>query len=152
LEERVVWRHAAGGPYVPTGIAYEGLLYVVTDGGMLSCYRVETGERLYHRRLNGTFSASLLAGAGKIYITSERGDVYVIRAGEEYALISTNRMHGHCLATPAIAYDSIYIRTDSELYCVGGIESPVEESIVNPPVKPIPSPSDTLQDDAEETL
>ena len=142
-EQRVVWRHAAGGPYVPTGITYEGLLYLMADGGVLTCYRVADGEKLYRKRLHGTFSASLLAGDGKLYILSEQGDCYVIQAGEEYALLSTNRMRGRCLATPAIAYDDLLLRTETKLYCIHGLQSVAENVTHQAPPRTVVSPSDT---------
>ena len=148
-EERFVWRQAAGGPYVPTGVALDGLLYIMTDGGVLTCYRVADGERLYRKRLHGTFSSSLLAGAGKVYIASEQGDVYVIQAGEEYALLSTNRMRGRCLATPAIAYDQLFLRTETELFCIDGVDPDTDPELRVPPNSSLPSPSDTLLEDED---
>jgi len=142
-EERIAWKHAAGGPYVPTGIAYDGLLFVIADGGVLTCYEAATGEKQYRKRLHGTFSASLVAGDGKLYVTSEQGDCYVIRTESEFALLSTNRMRDRCLATPAIAYGNLFLRTESMLYAIGG--SGGESGSGSQPAggKVLPSPSDS---------
>jgi len=38
------------------------------------------------------FSASAVAGDGKIYCASEEGDVFVVKAGAEYELLGKNAL------------------------------------------------------------
>ena len=118
----VAWRTENGSPYTPTPIVYEGLLYVLRDNGVVTTYDVKTGTRVYQQRLatgTGGFSASPVAASGRIYFTSEDGDVYVIRAGRTYELLGTNRMGQVCMATPAISGDLLIVRTRSTLYGIG---------------------------------
>lgn len=83
--EHVAWRHKRGGTYIPTPIAYQGLLYTCGNSGILTCYDALTGEQKYRARIAGrggfAFSASPVAADGKLYFASEEGEVFVVRAG-----------------------------------------------------------------------
>jgi outer membrane protein assembly factor BamB len=117
----VVWRHERGSPYTSTPIVVNGLLYIVTDNGILSVYRAASGERLYQQRLppaGGSYSASPVSAGGRVYFTSEDGSVFVVRAGPAYALLATNDMGALCFATPAISGDLLLVRTATDLFAL----------------------------------
>lgn len=121
--EYVAWSQFRQAPYMQTPIVYGDYLYTCRDNGVMSCFDARTGERKYNMRL-GTgatgFTASAVAGDGKLYYTSEMGDVYVVRAGpEERDPISVNPMGEICMATPAISEGSLYFRTQRHLVRVG---------------------------------
>ena len=110
----IAWRHERGSPYTSTPLVYDGLLYIVTDNGILSAYQIADGVRVYQQRLPpvaGTFSASPVAADGRIFLASEDGQVFVIRAGRSYALLASNDMKEVCMATPAISGDLLLVRT-----------------------------------------
>jgi outer membrane protein assembly factor BamB len=107
------WSTKRGGPYIPTPIVYGDQLYVLQNGGVITAYKVATGEQIYQKRLGGTggsFSASLVAADGKIYCTSEDGDVFVIKAGPEYQELAKNSIGEVVMATPAISDGLIFFR------------------------------------------
>jgi outer membrane protein assembly factor BamB len=107
------WSTKRGGPYIPTPVIYGDQLYVLQNNGVLASYKVSTGEQVYQKRIGGSggsFSASPVAADGKIYCTSEDGDVYVIKAGPEYAELSKNPMGEVLIATPAISDGLIIFR------------------------------------------
>jgi outer membrane protein assembly factor BamB len=117
----VVWRHDRGSPYTTTPLAHEGLLYVLTDNGILSVYQVADGTRVYQQRLSadaGTFSASPVAANGRVYFTSEDGVVFVVRAGRQFELLGRNDMKDVCMATPALAGDQLVVRTRRAVYAL----------------------------------
>lgn len=117
----IVWSAKRGGPYIPTPVIYGDLLYVVLNNGVLSAYDVKTGARHYQERLGkgGAFSASPVAADGKIYLASEDGDVFVVRAGPKYELIATNPVGEVLMATPAIADGVLYVRGLKHLFAIG---------------------------------
>jgi outer membrane protein assembly factor BamB len=119
-EKAIAWKTDRGAPYTGTPIMYNGLLYALTDNGILSAYEPKTGERIYQQRVatGSGFSASPVAAGGRLYLTSEDGDVYVIRAGRTYELLSTNPMGESLMATPAISGNTIFIRTLTSLVAV----------------------------------
>src|SRR5205085_9218640 len=84
----IAWSTKRGGPYIPTPLIYGEQLYTLNNG-VLAAYSVATGERIYQERLGGTggaFSASPIAADGKLYLSSEDGDVFVVKAGPKYEL------------------------------------------------------------------
>lgn len=120
--ESVAWSIDRGGAYIPTPLVYRGLLYLCRDNGVLAVFRAKTGERLYQERLGegkSGFTASVVAADGKVYVSSEDGDVYVVKAGEAFELLATNAMNEVLMATPAIAGGTLFFRTRSRLIAVG---------------------------------
>jgi outer membrane protein assembly factor BamB len=119
--EFIAWSTNRGGPYIPTPVIYGDLLYVLAINGVLAAYDVKTGQRIYQERVagGGSFSASPVAADGKLYLTSEDGDVFVVRAGPKYELLATNPMSQVIMATPAIANGVIFIRGLKDVFAVG---------------------------------
>ena len=117
----VAWSTNRGGPYIPTPVIYRDHLYVLAINGVLTTYDVRTGQRVYQQRVGagGSFSASPVAGDGKIYILSEDGDVYVVKAGPAYELLSTNPMGEVVMASPAISAGALIIRGVKNLFAIG---------------------------------
>lgn len=108
----IAWSHARGGTYIPTPLVYGGFLYTVNNNGILTAYRLATGEQAYQTRLPmGSFSASPVAADGRLYFASETGEVHVLRAGADYQLLTTNAMDEVVMATPAISDGLLVIRT-----------------------------------------
>jgi outer membrane protein assembly factor BamB len=103
-------------------VLYGDVLYVAKNNGVLTAIDPKTGERLYQERLgNGTtgFTASLVAADGKIYVTSEEGDVHVLKAGRTFERLATNPLGDVGMATPAISEGVLYFRTQRFLMAVG---------------------------------
>ena len=119
-EKALAWKTERGAPYTGTPIMYNGLLYALTDNGILSAYEPKTGERIYQQRVasGSGFSASPIAAGGRLYLASEDGDVYVVKAGRTYELLATNPMGESLMATPAISGNTIFIRTLTSLVAV----------------------------------
>ncbi|MBI1901348.1 MAG: PQQ-binding-like beta-propeller repeat protein, partial [Planctomycetia bacterium] len=115
----VAWSHATGGPYVCSPVAYDGHLYVHDETGVLSCFEAKTGKLRYRERLEGKFYASPIAGDGKLYATNEEGTTYVVKTGDKFELLATNRLEETCLASPAIAGKCLFVRTNSHIWCIG---------------------------------
>ncbi len=118
----VVWTRLNAGSYMPTPIAYGGHLYVLKNQGNFSCYDLRTGELRYEQRLaeiTSGFSASPVAADGKLYLPSEDGDVLVVKAGPEFALVGRNPMGQPLMATPAIAGGMLLVRGERDLFAIG---------------------------------
>jgi outer membrane protein assembly factor BamB len=107
----IVWSLKRGGAYMQTPLIYEGLLYNLQVNGLLTCFDALTGEIKYKESFKEAFSASAVAADGKIYFSSEAGNVYVIKAGPEYNLIAKNSVKDNCMASPAISGNTLFFRT-----------------------------------------
>jgi outer membrane protein assembly factor BamB len=118
--DHLAWSRARGGNYMQTPIAIDDILYLCGDSGVLSAYRLATGDEIAKRRLaTGAFTASPVSAAGRIYFTSEEGAVHVVKAGAALEEIAANDLGETCLATPAVAEGAIYFRTRSHIIAVG---------------------------------
>jgi outer membrane protein assembly factor BamB len=115
----IAWKSPKGSPYTPTPIIYGDLLYACADNGVLTAYDAKTGTMIYQQRLPSSFSASPVAADGKLYLSSEDGDVLVVRAGSKYELLATNVMGQPLMATPAISDGLLILRTKDFVYAVG---------------------------------
>ncbi len=97
-------------------IGYE--LYMLDDGGILSCLDAKTGAVHWQERVLGPCSASLLVGDGHLYAADEKGTTVVVQPGKTFKLLATNNLNEKTLATPAVCGSDLLIRTESRLYRV----------------------------------
>jgi outer membrane protein assembly factor BamB len=118
----VAWSYTARGPYMPTPIAYGGLLYVLGNNALFDAYEIGTGETVFRARAphpGSGFSASPVAADGRIFLSSEDGDIVVVEAGREFKTVAVNHMNELLMATPAISHGAMFVRTVSSLVAIG---------------------------------
>ena len=120
--DHVVWTNERGNSYSSSPVLHDGILYFLTDRGMISAFDAKSGEPFYHQqRLPKVYSfkSSLVGANGKLYMASEQGDVVVLKMGKEYEVLATNTMTDEFfVATPAFAGGEIFLRGKSTLYCI----------------------------------
>jgi len=95
--------------------------YTCANQGVMACYNPKTGERLYQQRIGdkgGSYSASPVAADGKIYLSSEDGEIFVVKAGPKYELLATNQMGEVLMATPAISDGMIFVRGQHNVFAI----------------------------------
>lgn len=120
--EAVVWSRTGRGSYMPTPLIYDGILYVLNNNGIFDAYNVKTGEEVYRQRMpeiGSGFSASPVAADGKIYISSEDGEIFIIGAGKTFKHIATNSMDELLMATPALSEGVMYVRSSQSVAAIG---------------------------------
>jgi len=118
-ENAVVWRDIRSAPYVATPLLDRGILWVVRDGGIVTKISAEEGKVLQRQRLAnpGYYYASPVSADGKVYIAGRQGIVTVIANDPEWNIISTHDFEEGIYATPLIAEECLFIRTEKALYC-----------------------------------
>ena len=117
----VAWKYDRGTAYVPSPILYGDYLYLMSDSGQLTCLNPKTGEVKYEAArvpVPGRFYASPVAYDGKILLTSESGDTFVIQAGPVHEVLRTNPLGEPVYASAALGDGEIFIRGESHLYCI----------------------------------
>lgn len=123
-QTHVAWMTKRGLPYVPSPLYYDGRIYLIKDGGMLSSFDAKTGNPYYLQErigADGTYYASPVAADGRIYLASLKGRVTVAKTGgDKLEILSQADFGDRILATPALAADRIYLRTQKRLYAIGG--------------------------------
>jgi outer membrane protein assembly factor BamB len=118
----IAWSKQRGGPYMPTPVVYGDILYTCSNQGVLTAYNADTGDRLYQERLGGTggaFTSSPVASDGKLYMFSEDGDVFVVKTGPKYELLSKNPVGEVMMASAAISDGLIIVRGLKHLFAFG---------------------------------
>lgn len=114
----IAWSIKRGGAYMQTPLIYGDYLYNLQINGQLTCFDAKTGEAKYKENLKEPFSASGIAADGKLYFSSEKGNIFVIKAGKEFKLLAVNSMKDICMATPALSGNAIFFRTQHYLIAV----------------------------------
>ena len=117
----VAWSKTGRGSYMPTPLAYRGLLYVLANNGVLDAYDIASGKEIYRQRLplvGSGFSASPVAADGRIYLSNEDGEMLVVEAGATFNHLATNSMGETLMATPAISDGVMFVRGASTLFAI----------------------------------
>lgn len=121
-QSHVAWSQTKGLPYVPSPLYYRGAIYLVKNGGLLTCLNAETGVPYYAEAklgAGGDYYASPVAGNGKVILTSRKGIVTVVKAGEKLEIVAQNDLGDSILATPALVENRMYVRTQNEILAIG---------------------------------
>jgi len=119
-KESVVWRADKSVPSQPSVIVNGGLVFMVSDGGIVSCLEAMTGKLLWSERLDGEFSASPILANGNLYFCNRSGKTFVVPAEKTFSQPSENRLSGGFMASPAVSGEDLYLRTKTHLYRIGG--------------------------------
>ena len=123
-KSHVVWRvDNKKLPYVPSPVAYRGNVFFVRDGGILSGLDAKTGKPLFSPERvakEGPYFASPVAANGHLYLTSVPGVITVVKADQSHEVVSECDLQDSISATPAIADDTLYVRTAKTLYAFRG--------------------------------
>jgi len=118
-DDHVVWSYPLLGTYNTTALVYGDTYYTLLDRGFLTAHDAATGEEIYGRRrleIGNGFTASPWGYNGKIFLLSEDGDTFVVKAGPDFEILHKNSLNEMSLSTPAIANGSVILRTQSKLY------------------------------------
>lgn len=118
-QSHLTWKTDKAITYVPSPLYHAGLLYLVNDGGIATCFDAESGKQVWQERLQGNFSSSPVLAGDLLYATSETGVTSIFKAGRTFELIGANSMQEPVMATPAVCGGQIFLRTASKLYCLG---------------------------------
>jgi outer membrane protein assembly factor BamB len=117
----ILWQEKTSIPEVPSPLYYKGRVYIVKDGGIVTCMDAKNGKRLYRERLgaSGSYYSSPIAAQDRIYIASGKGDLVVFTAGDQFKVLARNNLGEPIMATPAIVDHKLYVRTAENLYAFG---------------------------------
>ena len=120
--EFISWSNQRGNSYSASPVLHDGILYFVTDRGMVSAFDARTGEKFYNQQRlpqSYTFKASPVAANGKLYLASEEGDVIVLKLGKTYEVLATNKMGEETfISSPFIVGGDLFLRSQDELFCI----------------------------------
>lgn len=124
--DKIAWQYNKGTAYVPSPILYGDYLYLLSDAGILTCLNAKTGEVVYEGGrvpvATKFYGASPVAFDGKLLLTSDDGDTFVIKAGPKHEVLGTNSIGEPSRTSIAIADGKLFIRGEKHLFCIGNRE------------------------------
>lgn len=120
-KSHLAWEIQRGIPETPSPLYCRGKLYLLRDGGVLTCLEAATGKELFRQRIgaSGQYVASPIAAGDKIIAASVKGVVTVIQVDDKLKILARNDFGEKIFATPAVAENKIYLRTTGHLYALG---------------------------------
>lgn len=111
-------------PYVPTGVALGNLIWLWSDAGIVTCLAASTGAVRYQERVEGDFFGSPVWVDGRLFCVSTKGDLLVLEASDTFKLLHRYPLNELCHTTPAVAVGRMFIRTEKNLWSLGGETKP----------------------------
>jgi outer membrane protein assembly factor BamB len=115
-DTHVEWTVTQGIPAKPSPLLHDGLIYVMADTGVASCFNASDGEQVWKKRIGGDFSSSPILAGGHIYFGSHDGQVTVVKPGPEGEVVSENQVDGQIMASPAVVGNALVLRTAKAIY------------------------------------
>ncbi len=117
----ILWEYNQDAPYTPSGVLMDGKLYFLKGNtGILTCLNANDGKVIYsNQKLDGITNifSSPTGNKDKIYIAAT-GTVDVVKAGNEFSLLSKNTLDDTFHASPVIVGNDLFLRGFKYLYCI----------------------------------
>ena len=118
-ETHIAWEQKKGVPALASPLYVAPYLYTISRDNILHCIEASTGEIIWLERLTGVHSASPVFADGRIYVLSEDGVTLVLSPGSKFEEVARNSLGETCLASMAVSQGRFYIRSATNLYCIG---------------------------------
>jgi outer membrane protein assembly factor BamB len=115
-QTHVKWRLRRRVPLKPSPLLIGDRIYMLNEGGIASCVEAKTGKAVWHERVGGAYSASLLYADGRIFGCSEGGKTVMFRPGAKFESAGAARLDEGCMASPAVVGSALILRTRTHLY------------------------------------
>ena len=122
-DSHIVWNHRKGTPEIPSPLIIDDLMFMVNEGGVVSCVEAKNGNPVWKGRIGGNHWASPLYAGGNIYFFSMEGRVSVISAGRAFKLLTRNEFDDGFVASGAVAGNALILRSETHLYCIEETET-----------------------------
>lgn len=114
----IAWSDRKGVAKKSSQLLVDGLFYMISDDGVVTCRKPKTGEIIWQKRADGEFAASPIFAGGKIFLFSREGKIMTIKPGRKYKVLAETTLGDGFMASPAVVGNEIYLRSKSNLYCL----------------------------------
>jgi outer membrane protein assembly factor BamB len=115
----IAWSIKDNTPDICCPVSNGQLVFLLSSEGMLFCYKVTDGTKLWEKDIRENFRASPSLVSGRLYLLSEQGIMFIMEVGTECKELARCELGEDCFASPAFADGRIYIRGLKNLYCIG---------------------------------
>ncbi len=111
-----MWRLASGVARTASPVFVNGLIYMVSDDGIINCIDAANGERVWQKRIGGAFAASPIYADGRMYFCDQEGRTTVIKPGRKFEQLAVNTLDDGFMASPAVNGRALFLRMKTHLY------------------------------------
>jgi outer membrane protein assembly factor BamB len=118
-QPKVLWENTDYLSEVPSPVAYENYLFVVTSSGEVVCYDAQTGTQYWEHELDKNVFSSPVIAEGKVYLLDREGTAHIFKVDKTYKSLGECKLGEKTVATPAFSNGHIYFRGAKNLYCIG---------------------------------
>jgi outer membrane protein assembly factor BamB len=115
-DSHITWKVDSMVPKTASPIVVAGLLYMISDDGLLSCLEASSGKQVWRLRIGGTYAASPIYADDGLYFFSQQGKTTVLKPGRLFEPLATNSLANGFMASPAVSGQSLFLRTKTDLY------------------------------------
>jgi outer membrane protein assembly factor BamB len=116
--DSVLWRLKSRVSKTASPILVDGLIYMVSDDGIINCIDAAKGEPVWQKRIGGAFAASPIYADGRLYFCDQDGESTVIEPGRKFKELAVNALEDGCMASPIADGGALILRTKKHLYCI----------------------------------
>jgi outer membrane protein assembly factor BamB len=117
---KLAWKMIKGAPKMPSPILVDKQLYVMNDGGILTCVDAISGDVEWRERVGGEFSASPTYANGLLYFSDREGKTTVVKPGSKLNIVAENKIDGTAHMASITPYEnSFLLRSKKGLYRIG---------------------------------
>ncbi len=117
--DKIVWTEMKRIPSRPSPLLVDDELYVITDGGIMTCFNAADGGNHWTERVSGNYSASPLLADGRIYVASHEGKVTALEPGTKFKVVAESDLGEQIMASPVALDGRLIVRSVDALYCFG---------------------------------
>lgn len=115
-DTHVAWKFDKRVARTASPVIVDDLLYMVSDGGDLTCLEVATGTEVWKEKIGGNYAASPIYADGRLYFANQQGKTTILKPGRTFEVLATNTLEKGCMASPAISGKALFLRTKGHLY------------------------------------
>ncbi|MCI0742283.1 MAG: PQQ-like beta-propeller repeat protein [Gemmataceae bacterium] len=117
---RVAYKITRGSPLVPTPLVKDNLLFLWEDEGVITCLDAHTGKTHWQERVDGDYYASPICAGRRLINITRGGELVVLAAAKQFDEVSRFSLGEGSFSTPAIAGDTLYVRTFHHVHAYAG--------------------------------
>jgi hypothetical protein len=117
-DSHIAWKYEKDVPTLPSPILVDGLIYMISDNGTLSCLESGTGNLIWRERIGGKYMASPIYANGRLYFADHKGKTTLIEPGRTFNKLMVNQLDDGLMASPVVVGNSLILRTKTHLYCI----------------------------------
>jgi len=115
----VVWLGQENLPDIVSPLHSDGLLFLCTSDGLVTCLEATTGAKVWEHALDAPVHSSPVAAQKRVYLTDTEGRTTVFEVGRSWKALARNALGEPVHATPALVGERIFLRGEKHLYCLG---------------------------------